>query len=116
MPLRTLYRLTGPMLVLALALAFGAGCGSRPGRAEDLYARLAEYNAAGETGKIWDLLTDDARRQQIKVIDDFRVTVRKNPGAEKLIAQWKCTKEEFLTLPHAELYRRENEGNERAFV
>src|SRR5262245_33515050 len=120
MRLRTLYRLTGTTFLLAIAIAFAlavaAGCGSRPGSPEALYAKIAEYNAAGETGKIWDLLTDDARQQQRKVIDDFRVTLARNPGTERLVAQWECTKEEFMTLPHEELYRRENLGNERAFV
>ena len=116
MRLRTPYRLTGPMLALAAALVFAAGCGSRPGSPEELYERIAEYNAAGETGKIWDLLTDDARQREIKSIDDFRAMLAKNPGMVKLVDQWKCTKEEFMTLPHSELYRRENLGNERAFV
>jgi hypothetical protein len=120
MRLRTLSRLTGTTLVLsaalAIAVAITAGCGSRPGSPEELYARIAELNAAGETGKIWDLLTDDARREQMKTIDDFRVTLRKNPGTEKMVRQWKCTKDEFMTLSYVELFRRENLGNERAFV
>ena len=84
MRLRTLYRLTGTTFVLAIAIAFAlavaAGCGSRPGSPEELYARIAEYNAAGETGKIWDLLTEDARQRQIDAYDGFRKALAKNPG------------------------------------
>lgn len=118
MRLRAVSRFTGATFALAAALVLlvAAGCGSRPGSPEELFARVAELNAAGESGKIWDLLTDDAREKQMKTIDDFRVTLRKNPGTEKLVAQWKCTKEEFMTLDYVELFRRENLGNERAFV
>jgi hypothetical protein len=112
--------LAGTASVLAIALAFvvvlTAGCGSRPGSPEELYERIAELNAAGQTGRIWDLLTDDAREREMKTIDDFRVTLDRNPGVEGLLKQFKCTKEEFKTLSYVEIYRRENLGNERAFV
>ena len=120
MRLRAVSLLTGTTFALAAALMIGlvisAGCGGRPGSPEDLYARIAELNAKGETGKIWDLLTDDAREREMKAIDDLRTLVKKNPGAEKLVHQYKCTKEELYALSYVELYRRENLGNERAFV
>jgi hypothetical protein len=117
---RAVSLLTGTIAALAAALLVAflltAGCGGRPDTPEALYERIAQLNAAGETGKIWDLLTPDAREQQVKNIEDFRVTLRKNPGVEGLVKQWKCTKDEFLTLSYVELYRRENLGNERAFL
>ena len=117
---RAVSRVTGTIAALAAALLVAfvltAGCGGRPRTPEALYERIAELNAAGETGKIWDLLTDDARQQQVDNIDKFRETISKNPGVEGLIKQWKCTKEEFYTLSYVELYRRENLGNERAYV
>lgn len=120
MPARAVSLVTGTVAALATALLVAfvltAGCGNRPGTPEELYERIAQLNAAGETGKIWDLLTEDARQQQVQNIDTFRVTLSKNPGTEGLVKQWKCTKEEFMTLPYVELYRRENLGNERAFL
>jgi hypothetical protein len=106
----------GLAVALAAVLALTVTCGSRPGSPEELYARVAELNAAGETGKIWDLLTDDAREREIQAIDAFRETLRKNPGTEKMVRQWNCTKEEFMVLSYVELYRRGNLGNERAFL
>lgn len=105
-------------LLVALLVVVCAGCGSRPGSPEDLYAKLAALNGAGETGKIWDLLTDDAKAREIKVIDDERVFLRKNPDPTNLkgLKQFKCTREEFDTLPYTEIYRRENLGNDRAFI
>ena len=112
---RTLSRLTGTMLALPLALVLAA-CGGRPGTPEELYERIAQLNAAGETGKIWDLLTPDAREQQVKNIDDFRITLQRNPGTKGLVKQWNCTPEEFQTLSYVELYRRQNLGNERVLL
>ena len=57
-------------LCVALVLIVCAACGGRPNSPEALYARIAELNGAGETGKIWDLLTEDAKAREIKVIDD----------------------------------------------
>jgi hypothetical protein len=112
----TVLGIIGMAVALAAVLALTVTCGGRPGSPEELYARVAELNAAGETGKIWDLLTDDAREREIQAIEDFRVTLKKNPGTEKMVRQWNCTKEEFQTLTYVELYRRGNLGNERAFL
>jgi len=105
------------VLVGAVALVCAA-CGGRPGSPEELYEKLAALNGAGETGKIWDLLTDDARAREIKVIDDERTFLKRNPDPTNLkgLKQFKCTREEFDTLPYVEIYRRENLGNERAFI
>jgi hypothetical protein len=116
MRLGTVSRLIGMAVALATVLAVAVACGGRPATPEELYARIAELNAKGETGKIWDLLTDDARQREIQTIDDFRATLSKNPGTEKMVRQWNCTKEEFMTLSYVELYRRGNLGNERAFL
>lgn len=112
----TVSRIICLTLALAAVLGLATTCGGRPGTPEELYARIAELNAAGETGKIWDLLTDDAREREMQAIDDFRRTLRKNPGTTKLVRQWNCTPEEFQVLPYVELYRRGNLGNERAFL
>ena len=68
-----------------------------------------------KTGEIWDLLTDDAKERERAAIDGYRDWIRRNPNdpTDKLFKQFKCTREEILTLPHVELYRRENLGNER---
>ena len=105
-------------LCVALLLVVCAACGGRPSSPEALYAKLAVLNGAGETGKIWDLLTDDAKAREIKVIDDERMFLKKNPDPTNLkgLKQFKCTRQEFDTLPYTEIYRRENLGNERAFI
>ena len=106
------------VLLGAVFLLVASGCGGRPGSPEALYAKIAELNGAGETGKIWDLLTDDAKAREIKVIDDERMFLKKNPDPTNLkgLKQFKCTRQEFDTLPYTEIYRRENLGNERAFI
>jgi hypothetical protein len=106
------------VLLGTAVLLVTAGCGGRPGSPEELYEKLAVLNGAGETGKIWDLLTDDAKAREIKVIDDERVFLKRNPDPTNLkgLKQFKCTRQEFDTLPYTEIYRRENLGNERALV
>ena len=44
--------------------------------------------------------------------------LKKNPDPTNLkgLKQFKCTRQEFDTLPYTEIYRRENLGNERAFI
>jgi hypothetical protein len=108
----------GAAFRLALVLVLAAACGGRPGTPEDLYAKLAELNGKGETGRIWDLLTDDAKERWQKTIDDHRTFLKRNPDPTNLktLKQFKCTREEFDTLPYTEIFRRENLGNERAFV
>jgi hypothetical protein len=106
--------LAGAVVVLVVCTS----CGGRPGSPEELYAKVAELNGAGETGKIWDLLTDDAKERWIKVVDDERTFLKRNPDPTNLkgLKQFKCTREQFDTLPYTEIYSRENLGNERAFV
>ena len=94
-------------LWLAIVLFVCAACGGRPGSPEELYEKLAELNGRGETGKIWDLLTDDARAREIKVIDDERMFLKRNPDPTNLkgLKQFNCTREEFDTFMRAEIAR-----------
>ncbi len=103
--------------LLLVALLAVSGCGGKPSTPEKLFEKIAAYNLAGESGKIWDLLTEDARKREIAAIEGYRDWLRKNPDPnEKITRQYKCTREEFMVLPWVELYRRENLGNERALV
>lgn len=104
-------------VALAVALLAAGGCGGKPSTPEKLFEKIAEYNLAGETGKIWDLMTEDARQRHIAAIDGYREWLRKNPDPnEKITRQFKCTRDEFKRLSYVELLRRENLGNERALV
>jgi hypothetical protein len=93
------------------------GCGGRPSTPEELFATLADLNEKGETGKMWDLYTDEARNREMAKIDGYREVLRKNPGRDKLWTQFNVEKpEDILTLSYVELYRRENEPYHRALV
>ncbi len=103
------------ILLCVLALA---GCGAgRPGTPEALYEEFARLNAAGETGKMWDLLTPDRQRRFRETIDGYRAILARNDDPnEKTTAQFNCTREEFKRLPYVELFVRENLGRRRALV
>lgn len=108
---------TALRLALAAALLAPGACGGKPSSPEKLFEKVAAYNLAGETGKIWDLLTDDARQRFIASIDGYRAVLRRNPDPnEKITRQFKCTRAEFMELSYVELFRRENLGNERALL
>jgi hypothetical protein len=103
--------------LLCVALLAVSGCGGKPSTPEALFEKVAAYNLAGETGKIWDLMTDDARQKFKDGIEGYRTWLRRNPDPnEKLTRQYKCTRDEFMVLSYPELFRRENLGNERALV
>ena len=102
--------------LLCLAVLAASGCNARPSTPEELFAQVAAYNESGQTVRIWELLTEDRRSREVKAIDAYRSWLRKNPSPEELTRQFNSTREEFMTLPYAELYRRENLGRERALV
>jgi hypothetical protein len=109
------------LLVLAVLLAAlsAASCGgSLPGSPEELYAEIARLNGAGDTEGTWYLLTDDARRDFEQAIDGYRKVIRGNPDdkTDKFFEQFRCSRQEVLTLPYLELWKRENQGRERVFI
>lgn len=99
-----------------LLLGALAGCGGRPGTPEELFERVALHNERGDTAGIWDLLVEESRREFVDRIDDMRTLLAKNPGSRNLARQFNCTFEEFMTLPHDQIYVRENQGREQALV
>jgi hypothetical protein len=105
-------------LAFVALLAF-AGCGpSRPSTPEDLFAKLSTMYEAADYGSVWDITTDDRKREFMKAIDDYRDIIRKNPNdkTDAFFKQYHCTRQEMLTLGYVELFRRENLGRERVFV
>lgn len=106
------------VLFAAVALLL-AGCShAYPATPEDLFAEISRLNEAGETTRIWDLYTEDGRQRNIAAIDGYRKVILGNPNdtTDKIFRQFKCTRNEVLTLSYVELFRRENLGNERALV
>jgi hypothetical protein len=104
-------------LAAALALTLGA-CSRKPQTPEALYEEIARLNAAGDTGRIWDLLTDDAKKREMAAMESYRDWIRRNPDdtTDKFFKQFKCTRQEILTKSDVELYCLENKGNERGLV
>lgn len=108
-------------LVLFLCLGFVlavVSCGGRPGSPEAVFEAVTKANERGETGKIWDLLTEDSRANFRQAIDGYRDVIRRNPNdaTDKIFRQYHCERAEILTLPYDELFRRENLGREKLLV
>src|ERR1041385_7351775 len=105
-------------LVLVAASVLAVGCGGRPSTPEALFAEVARLNERGETGKIWDLMTDEARKSFIDSIDGYRDWIRRNPNdpTDKLHRQFNAERQEILVLDYKELFHRENLGRERVLV
>jgi hypothetical protein len=102
--------LLGPLLLLT-------ACGGRPSTPESLFEEVVRLNSRGESGRIWDLLTEDARQSFIQSIDGYRAYIRGNPNdtTDKFYKQFHVERREVLTMSYVDLFIRENEGRKRAF-
>ncbi len=106
--------LAAAVLVAALGHVLG-WFSPLPSSPEALFARLCEYQLAGETGRMWDLLTEDARDDNRRGFAAHRKVIQQDPN-EKLTSQYNCTREEFLRMSDVQIYCSENRGKERALV
>ncbi len=103
----------GAVVIVAVGVfVFGWGS-SLPQSPEALFAKIADYQAAGETGKIWDLLSDEGREEQVRGFEAHRKLIRQDPN-EKLTRQYNCSREEFMRMSDVQIYCKENEGREHA--
>jgi len=105
------------VIVAALAVVFGVGS-SLPQTPDELFERFCAYQLAGDTGKIWDLLTDDARQKQIDGFAAHRRLLTHNPDPNETLTRnnYNCTREEFLQMSDVQIFCSENRGRERALV
>jgi hypothetical protein len=105
------------VVVGALAVVFGLGS-SLPQTPDELFERICKYQLAGETGKIWDLLTDEGRRQQIEGFEAHRRLLTRNNDPNETLTRnnFNCTREEFLRMSNVQVFISENRGRERALV
>jgi hypothetical protein len=105
------------VVVGALAVVFGVGS-SLPQTPDELFERFCKYQLAGESGKIWDLLTDEGRRRQIEGFEAHRRLLTHNPDPNETLTRnnFNCTREEFLRMSNVQIFESENKGRERALV
>jgi hypothetical protein len=105
------------VIVAALAVVFGVGS-SLPQSPDELFERFCAYQAAGDTGKLWDLLTEDARQKQIDGFEAHRRLLTHNPDPNETLTRnnFNCTREEFLRMSNAQVFANTNRGYERALV
>ena len=105
--------------VIAGAIGAVGGFGSPlPQTPDELFERIAAYQLAGESCKIWDLLADEGRKQQIDGFDAHRrlLTHNNDPNETLTRNNFNCTREEFLRMSNVQIFSSENRGRERAFV
>jgi hypothetical protein len=105
------------VVVGALAVVFGVGR-SLPQSPDEVFERFCQYQLAGETGKIWDLLTDEGRQQQIDGFEAHRHLLTHNNDPNEVLTwnNFHVTREEFLRMSNVQIYIAENRGKERAMV
>jgi hypothetical protein len=101
----------------ALAFAFGLGS-SLPRTPDELFERICEYQLAGESGKIWDLLTEDGRARQIEGFEAHRRLLTRNYDPNETLTRnnFNCTREEFLQMSNVQIFASENRYRHRALV
>src|SRR6185503_2202772 len=104
-------------IVAALAIAFGLGS-SLPQSPDALLEKFRAYQMAGEYGKIWDLLTEDGRAEQIKGYDAHRRLLTHSPDPNETLTRnnFNCTREEFLRMSNVQIFESQSRGTERALV
>jgi hypothetical protein len=105
------------VVVGALAVVFGLGS-SLPQTPDELFERFRKYQLAGETGKMWDLLTDEGRRKQIEGFEAHRRLLTRNNDPNETLTRnnYNCTREEFLRMSNVQVFGKTNLGYERALV
>ncbi len=97
------------VLVIHLALA---GCGGGPATPEALFREVNDAMVADDQRRVWDLLTEDHRRSYGKMIEDERVTIRRNPGNDKMAERYQMHLDEFMTAPIVTVWVKHNSGHE----
>ena len=110
-----LRRVLSAVLLLAAALAVPA-CSDGPDSPEALFDQAAQAIMDGRHGDYYDLMTTDQRVSFENDIRGMRETLRRNPGARRMVNQYQVTYEEFLVLPPVELWKRAHKGTESVMI
>lgn len=103
-------------LGLASLVALLAACSDGPATPEELFEEGCRVTIEGRHGAFWELMTRDQQQRVTGEWAGMRETLRRNPGARKMVDRFQVTYEEFLTLPDRELWARAHKGTEPVLI
>ena len=108
-------RLRAAACVAVAALALAA-CSDGPATPEELFEEGCRVTIEGRHGAFWELMTRDQQKRVMSEWAGMRDTLRRNPGARRMVDRFQVTYEEFLTLPDREIWARAHKGTEPVLV
>lgn len=100
-------------LLVGLAGALLASCGSGPSTPEELFERIVAAMNAGRPGVVYDLLSTEEKARWDQAVRNNKETTLKNPGARgRLVTQYQMTFEEFQRATPAQVWDRAHSNME----